>query len=172
MTEEIERGSITWDLPESILFTPGETIPITATITNPTDEERLYFLGWALIRNGEMISFGGVEIEEIEDWIITGHESHEISFELSSEFTDCYLNLSLISGITAEEEELEVIEEIIDSLSTYLYSATVSPLAIQAQWIQAVMGVIMAVWMGAFVVQQVVKVAKGEEVERPPLISK
>jgi len=172
MTEEIVRGSITWDLPESILFTPGDTIPITVTITNPTDEERLYFLGWALIRNGMMIGFGGVEVEDIEDWVISGHESHEISFELSPELSDCYLNLSLISGLTAEEEELEVMEEIIGSLSTYLYSVEVSPLAIQAQWIQGVMGVIMLVWMGTFVMQQVVKGVKGEEVEKPPLLVK
>ncbi|GAI53117.1 unnamed protein product, partial [marine sediment metagenome] len=120
---------------------------------------------------GEMISFGGVEVEDIEDWVIAGQESHEISFEVLPEFTDCYLNLSLISGLTAEEEELEVIEEIIDSLSTYLYSEVeVSPLTIQAQWFQAVMGVVMLVWMGTFVAGQMIKVVKGEEIERPPLV--
>ena len=135
--EEIVRGSFTWDLPESVLFAPGGTISGTVTITNPTDEARLYFIGWALIRNGEMIGFGGIEFEDVEDWVVEPGSSNEIPFELSPEFTDCYLNLSLLGGLSEEEEEDEVIEGIIDSLSTYLYSTpTVSPLTIQAQWVQ------------------------------------
>ena len=45
----------------------------------------------------------------------------------------------------------------------------VQPLTVQAQWIQAVVGVIMTIWLGVFVLQQVVRVFKGEEVEKPPL---
>lgn len=41
---------------------------------------------------------------------------------------------------------------------------------VQAQWLQAVMGVVMAVWMAAFVLQQVIKVVKGEIIEEPPLL--
>lgn len=49
----------------------------------------------------------------------------------------------------------------------------VQPLApITPQTFQAVMGVVMLVWMGAFVVSQVIKVFKGEEVEKPPLITR
>ena len=48
----------------------------------------------------------------------------------------------------------------------------VQPLTVQAQWISAVASVIMVVWMGAFVVQQVIKVVKREEIERPPIIPK
>ncbi len=48
---------------------------------------------------------------------------------------------------------------------------TVQPLApITPQAIQAIMGVIGVIWMGAFVLQQVIKVAKGEEIEKPPPI--
>lgn len=43
-------------------------------------------------------------------------------------------------------------------------------LMLEAQWIQAVMGVIMTVWMGVFVLSQVKKVIKGEEVEKPPMV--
>ena len=43
---------------------------------------------------------------------------------------------------------------------------------VTAESFAMVMSVIMAVWTGVFVLQQVVKVFKGEEVERPPLISK
>lgn len=173
LTVSLIRGSITWDLPESLQFTPGDTIPITVTINNPTDKSRLYFIGWALIRNGEMISFGGVEFEDVEDWIIKPNGSSEISFEVSPEITDCYLNLSLVGGLTFEEEEEEVVEEIIDSLTTYLYSITptVQPLQVQAESFTAVMAIIMAIWAGAFVLQQVIKVFKGEEIEKPPLIS-
>ncbi|GAI58969.1 unnamed protein product [marine sediment metagenome] len=46
------------------------------------------------------------------------------------------------------------------------------PLTVQAQWISSVTSVIMIVWMGAFVVQQVIKVIKREEIERPPIIPK
>ncbi len=44
------------------------------------------------------------------------------------------------------------------------------PLQVTPQAFQAVMGVIMAVWVGAFVLQQVIKVFKGEVVEKPPLM--
>lgn len=37
------------------------------------------------------------------------------------------------------------------------------------QSLSAVVGVMMAVWFGIFVISQAVKVFKGEEVERPPL---
>lgn len=40
---------------------------------------------------------------------------------------------------------------------------------VQAQWIQGVIGVIMTIWMAVFVTQQVVRMFKGEEVEKPPL---
>lgn len=46
----------------------------------------------------------------------------------------------------------------------------VQSLTVQAQWLQAAMGVIMLVWMGAFVVSQMVKVIKGEEIEKPQLL--
>lgn len=173
VTTSLIRGSMTWNLPSSMQLAPGDTIPITVTITNPTDELRLYFLVWALIRNGEIISEGLVELEDIEEWFIDGGESHEISFELSPEASDCYLNVLLLAGITELEEEEEEIEEIIDSLTTYLYStAAPAPLQVTAQTFQVVMGVIMAVWMGAWVLSQVVRVVKGEEVEKPPLVLK
>ena len=43
---------------------------------------------------------------------------------------------------------------------------------VTAESFAAVMSVIMAIWAGAWVLQQVLKVFKGEEVERPPLIPK
>ena len=144
MTEEIIRGSIAWNLPESIQFTPGETIPATITITNPTEERRIYALPWALIRSGVIVSVGMVTVDDTADWWVDGGESEEISFELSPEITDCYFNISLLGGITLEEEEAEVVEEIIDSLTTYLYSVEVSPLAIQAQWVQYIIPTLVA----------------------------
>ena len=45
---------------------------------------------------------------------------------------------------------------------------TIAP--VTAESFAAVMGVIMAIWAGVFVLQQVIKVFKGEEIERPPLI--
>lgn len=134
------RGNISWDLSESLLYTPGETITITLTITNPTEERRIYALPFALIRSGIIVSVGLVTVDDISSWRIDGGETEEIIFELSPEITDCYLNISLLGGITLEEEEEEVIEEIIDSLTTYLYFAatpTVQPLAVQAQWFSA-----------------------------------
>ena len=47
-----------------------------------------------------------------------------------------------------------------------------SPVQVTPQSLQFVMGVIMAVWAGTWVLSQVIKVVKGEEVERPPLIPK
>ena len=41
---------------------------------------------------------------------------------------------------------------------------------VTAESFAVVMSVIMAVWAGAFVLQQVVKVFKGEVIEKPPLI--
>ena len=38
LTVSLIRGSISWNLPESLQFTPGDTITITLTITNPTEE--------------------------------------------------------------------------------------------------------------------------------------
>lgn len=140
INEEIVRGSITWDLPESIQFTPGDTIPITVTITNPTEERRIYFLPWALIRAGVVVSVGYVSIDDVSEWWIDGGESEEISFEVSPEITDAYFNISLLGGITLEEEEAEEVEEIIDSLTTYLYSTpVVQPLMVQALWLQTVL---------------------------------
>ncbi|GAI88948.1 unnamed protein product, partial [marine sediment metagenome] len=126
--------------PESLLYTPGDTITITLTITNPTEERRIYALPFALIRGGVIISVGLVTVDDTSSWWVDGGETEEISFELSPGISDCYLNISLLGGITLEEEELEVIEEIIDSLTTYLYSTvtpTVQPLAVQAQWFSA-----------------------------------
>jgi len=49
----------------------------------------------------------------------------------------------------------------------------VQPLApVTPESFQVVMGVVMAVWAGAFVLQQVIKVIKGEEIEKPPVIPK
>lgn len=41
---------------------------------------------------------------------------------------------------------------------------------VTAQSFQAVMAVIMAVWAGAWVLSQIVKMVKGKAVEKPPLI--
>lgn len=173
LTLSLIRGSISWNLPESLQFTPGDTIPVTVTIANPTEERRIYALPWALIRSGVIVSVGLVSVDDTSSWWIDGGETEEISFELSPEITDAYFNISLLGGITLEEEELEVVEEIIDSLTIYLYSTaapTVQPLQVEAQALQAVMAVIMAVWVGAFVLQQVIKVFKGEVIEKPPLM--
>jgi len=54
----------------------------------------------------------------------------------------------------------------------------VQPLVVQtlpqvtAESFATVTSVIMIVWMGAFVVQQVIKVVKREEIERPPIMPK
>ncbi len=173
LTVSLIRGSISWNLPESLQFTPGDTITITLTITNPTEERRIYALPFALIRNGVILSVGLVTVDDTTSWWIDGGETEEITFEVSPEITDAYFNISLLGGITLEEEELEVIEEIIDSLTTYLYSTvtpTVQPLEITAQSFAAVMSVIMAVWAGTWVLSQVIKVFKGEEVEKPLIL--
>lgn len=47
-----------------------------------------------------------------------------------------------------------------------------APLQVTPQSFAAVMSVIMAVWAGTWVLSQIIKVFKGEEVERPPLIPK
>ena len=44
------------------------------------------------------------------------------------------------------------------------------PGQVTAQSLQAILAAIMAVWVGAFVLSQVLKVFKGEEIEKPPLI--
>jgi len=41
---------------------------------------------------------------------------------------------------------------------------------LQAQSFTTVIGVLMTIWAGAWVLQQVIKVFKGEEVEKPPLL--
>ena len=41
---------------------------------------------------------------------------------------------------------------------------------VTAQQLQGIMAGIMAIWVGAFVLQQVIKVFKGEVIEKPPLI--
>jgi len=41
---------------------------------------------------------------------------------------------------------------------------------VQIQAFQAVMGVIMAIWFAGYVLQQVIKMFKGEVVEKPPLL--
>jgi len=49
----------------------------------------------------------------------------------------------------------------------------VQPLSqVTAESFTAVMSVIMLIWMGAFVVQQVIKVIKREEIEKPPIMLK
>ncbi|MBA7506498.1 hypothetical protein ES706_05189 [subsurface metagenome] len=53
-----------------------------------------------------------------------------------------------------------------------LQVAAVSPSQVTAQTFQVVMGVIMVVWMGTWVLSQVIKVFKGEEVEKPPIAVK
>ncbi|GAI88949.1 unnamed protein product [marine sediment metagenome] len=45
-----------------------------------------------------------------------------------------------------------------------------APLQVTAESFTAVMNVIMAVWAGTWVLSQVIKTFKGEEVEKPPLI--
>ncbi|MBA7548665.1 hypothetical protein ES705_41130 [subsurface metagenome] len=46
----------------------------------------------------------------------------------------------------------------------------VTPTLLQVQSFTATMSVIMAVWVGTFVLSQVIKVVKGEEIEKPPII--
>ena len=48
----------------------------------------------------------------------------------------------------------------------------IQPQQLTAQWFEYVVPVIFAVWVGTFVLSQVVKIAKGEEVEKPPFIPK
>lgn len=46
----------------------------------------------------------------------------------------------------------------------------IQPQVVTPQSVQAALAVIMVVWVGAWVLSQVIKVFKGEEVEKPPLI--
>lgn len=167
VTISLIRGSMTWNLPSSMQFTPGDTIPITVTITNPTDQRRLYALPWAMVRNGIILSVGLVTIEDADDWWVDGGESKEFSFELSPETTDAYLNMSLLAGITFEEEEEEAVEEIIDSLTTYLYSTaapTVQPLEVQALWVTQAISILVGIGLVAFFMADVLR--RGTEVVR------
>ncbi len=50
----------------------------------------------------------------------------------------------------------------------YQVPATLAPVTPES--FTAVMSVIMAVWAGVFVLQQIVKVFKGEEVKKPPML--
>jgi len=159
------RGSITWNLPESIQFIPGDTIPITVTITNPTDEERLYSLGWMLIRNGAALVVALVEIEGCDCWVVDANSSEELSFELSPEYSDCYLNLALVGGVSREGEEEEA--EIIDSLTTYLYSTTIQPAAVTAQWVELIVPAMVAIMMLVYIAGMVRDLFRGEEVKLP-----
>lgn len=162
VTTSLIRGSMTWNLPSSMQYTPGDTIPITVTITNPTEERRLYALPWAMVRNGIILSVGLVTIDDADDWWVDGGESKEISFELSPEVTDAYLNISLLAGITFEEEEEEAVEEIIDSVTTYLYSTAVPavlPLEVQALWVAQAIGILMAAGMVCYLLADVLKAA-------------
>ncbi|GAI80479.1 unnamed protein product, partial [marine sediment metagenome] len=88
-------------------------------------------------------------------------ETEEISFEISPEITDAYFNISLLGGITLEEEELEVVEEIIDSLTTYLYSTAVQPYQVQALWVTQAIGILMAIGMICYVIADVLKAGTG-----------
>jgi len=163
------RGSISWNLPESLQFTPGDTITITLTITNPTEERRIYALPWALIRSGVIVSVGLVSVDDTDSWWIDGGESEEISFELSPEITDAYLNISLLGGITLEEEEEEVVEEIIDSLTTYLYSTaepTVQPLEVQVMSVQTAITVLMVIGFVCYGVAGLLKGVTGEGIKK------
>lgn len=45
-----------------------------------------------------------------------------------------------------------------------------APLQVTAESFTAVMSVIIAVWAGVFVLSQIIKVFKGEEIEKPPLM--
>lgn len=162
------RGSISWDLPESFQFTPGDTISGTITITNPTEERRLYALPWALIRNGVIVSVGLITVDDTESWWIDGGETEEISFELSPSITDCYLNISLLGGISLEEEELEVVEEIIDSLTTYLYLTavpTVQPLEVQVMSVQTAITVLMVIGFVCYGIAGLLKGVTGEVIK-------
>ncbi|MBA7670614.1 hypothetical protein ES703_78760 [subsurface metagenome] len=169
LTVSLIRGSISWNLPESLQFTPGDTITITLTITNPTEERRIYGLPWALIRSGVIVSVGLVSVDDTSAWWIDGGESEEISFELSPEITDAYFNISLLAGITLEEEELEMVEEIIDSLTVYLYSTaapTVQPLEVQALWVSQAISILttiaMLAYFGAEMLKGITRVIKKE----------
>ncbi len=162
MDEDIIRGTISWDLPESLEYSPGDTITVTVTITNPTDERRIYALPWALIRGGVIVAVGLVTVDDADSWWVDGGETEEISFEILLEITDAYLNISLLGGITLEEEEEEVVEEIIDSLTTYLYYVEVSPLTITAQWTQYIIPALIALGMVGSMLKTIVPTVKEE----------
>ena len=113
---------------------------------------------------GVIVSVGMVTVDDTNSWWIDGGESEEISFELSLEITDAYFNISLLGGISLEEEELEVVEEIIDSLTTYLYSTAapaVQPLEVQALWISQAIGILVAIGMVCYLLADVLKAATG-----------
>ena len=42
-----------------------------------------------------------------------------------------------------------------------------TPLQVQAQWVQAAVGVIMVGLFAVYLIQQLIKVFKGEEIEKP-----
>lgn len=52
-------------------------------------------------------------------------------------------------------------------IQPYQAPSIYTPWQVQAQWVQAAVGVIMVGLLAVYLMQQLVKVFKGEEIERP-----
>ena len=57
-----------------------------------------------------------------------------------------------------------------DQIQPYQQIQPQGQMQVTAQSLQAVMAAIMAVWAGVWVLSQVIKVFKGEVIEKPPLM--
>ena len=57
-----------------------------------------------------------------------------------------------------------------DQIQPYQQIQPQEQMQVTAQSLQAILATIMVVWAGTFVLSQVIKVIKGEEIEKPPLL--
>lgn len=64
----------------------------------------------------------------------------------------------------------DIVDIVVPSMAQPGSSVTqVQTLTVEAESFTVVVGVIMAIWFGVFVISQIIRMFKGEAVERPPL---
>ena len=95
-------GSISWNLPATMSYTPGTPIPVRVEITNPTDIDRSYQLVEQVLQGSTLLQEDIVPIEGRDWFVIPAGYAATIDGAITIGATDVTYRLKLLEQSTVE----------------------------------------------------------------------
>lgn len=96
---------IFWNLPQSLVYTPGAVLPLVIILSNPETRERQYSVKMRMSRNGWVFFEDDLEVDGQKTFTLPGGGSLIFYETFSVDSADVLLELVALDALTGEYQD-------------------------------------------------------------------